>query len=282
MIDMRDPRLGRNLREGRGSKPVREARDVRDGRDRGPRRERIRPSDVPDSRPDGQLHGQAGGQSSDQAQGLAVHQRPPRNVPPRDVPPLAPRKAFDQAAMDDGEDISAYKPFEEVDPEVAKQCALDVASHLVRPLLDGDPELSADVRDGRVMVAVKGVEDCGLLIGREGLTLASVQYFASRIVSKKLEASVRVQLEVGDYRQRQDEKMRELAMLLAQKVLDTGRSFSTRPLSSYHRRIVHMCLRDVEGVQTRSTGDGAMKRVVVMRKRPGAMQPAPERDDEEN
>ncbi|MCR5258438.1 MAG: hypothetical protein K6E40_09815, partial [Desulfovibrio sp.] len=104
----------------------------------------------------------------------------------------------------------------------------------------------------------------------------------SRIVSRKLEASVRVQLEVGDYRQRQDEKMRELAMLLAQKVLDTGRSFSTRPLSSYHRRIVHMCLRDVEGVQTRSTGDGAMKRVVVMRKRPGAMQPMPEREDEEN
>ncbi|MBO4684181.1 MAG: KH domain-containing protein, partial [Desulfovibrio sp.] len=264
----------------------RDGRDVREGRERGQRRERIRLSDASVSRLDGQPHGQSSelsnNQPNGQAQGLAVHQRPPRNVPPRDVPSLAPHVAFDQATMDDGEDLSAYKPFEEVDPEVAKQCALDVASHLVRPLLDGEPELSVDVRDGRIMVAVKGVEDCGLLIGREGLTLASVQYFASRIVSKKLEASVRVQLEVGDYRQRQDEKMRELAMLLAQKVLDTGRSFSTRPLSSYHRRIVHMCLRDVEGVQTRSTGDGAMKRVVVMRKRPGAMQPVPERDDEEN
>ncbi len=183
--------------------------------------------------------------------------------------------------MDDGEDIFAYKPFEEVDPEAARQCALDVASHLVRPLVEGEPELSAEIRDGRIMIAVKGIEDCGLLIGREGLTLAAIQYFASRIASRRLEASVRVQLEVGDYRQRQDEKLRELALMLAQKVLDTGRSFSTRPLSSYHRRIVHMCLRDVEGVQTRSTGDGAMKRVVVMRKRPGAMPAVPERDDEE-
>ncbi len=279
MLDMRDPRLGRDLREGRSPKPVRdgrdgrEAREFRDGRERGQRRDRMRSADVPVASLDGPPETQSHGQSALQ---------PDSQRPPRDVPPVPSSTAFEQGAMDDGEDTSAYKPFEEVDQEVAKQCALDVASHLVRPLLDGEPELSADIRDGRILVAVRGVEDCGLLIGREGLTLASVQYFASRIVSKKLEASVRVQLEVGDYRQRQDEKMRELAMLLAQKVLDTGRSFSTRPLSSYHRRIVHMCLRDVDGVQTRSTGDGAMKRVVVMRKRPGAVQPLPERNDEES
>ncbi len=105
MIDMRDPRLGRSLREGRGPKSVREARDVRDGREmregreRGQRRERIRPSDASVSRPDGQPHGQSvdqpSGQCNVQAQGLAVHHRPPRHVPPRDVPPLTPRTAFD-------------------------------------------------------------------------------------------------------------------------------------------------------------------------------------------
>ena len=108
----------------------------------------------------------------------------------------------------------------------------------------------------------------GLLIGREGQTLASLQYLASRVVSRGMNAAVRVQLDAGRYRQRQDEKLGEMALALAEKVRQTGRSYSTRPLSSYHRRIVHLCLQDAEEVQTRSSGDGPMKRVVIMRRRP--------------
>lgn len=154
------------------------------------------------------------------------------------------------------------------DRQKAQDCAVEVVRRLVTPILD-DQEfgLEAAFEDGRVQVYVTGVENCGLLIGREGLTLASLQYLASRIVSHQLEASVRVQLEVGDYRQRQDDKLRDMALALAEKVRKAGRSYSTRPLSSYHRRIVHLCLRDMEDIQTRSTGEGAMKRVVVMRRR---------------
>ena len=83
-----------------------------------------------------------------------------------------------------------------------------------------------------------------------------------------MNAAVRVQLDAWRYRQRQDEKLREMALALAEKVRQTGRSYSTRPLSSYHRRIVHLCLQDAEEVQTRSSGDGPMKRVVIMRRRP--------------
>ena len=139
---------------------------------------------------------------------------------------------------------------------------------LVRPIAGEGIVLKAEVLDGRVRVCVEGAEDSGLLIGREGQTLAALQYLASRIVSRSVNAAVRVQLDAGRYRQRQDEKLREIALALAERVRQTGRSFSTRPLSSYHRRIVHLTLQDAPDVQTRSTGDGPLKRVVICRRRP--------------
>ena len=146
--------------------------------------------------------------------------------------------------------------------------ALCLGNPLYYAHLGEEVTLEVTVADGRVRVAVDCEEDSGLLIGREGQTLASLQYLASRVVSRGMNAAVRVQLDAGRYRQRQDEKLREMALALAEKVRQTGRSYSTRPLSSYHRRIVHLCLQDAEEVQTRSSGDGPMKRVVIMRRRP--------------
>lgn len=188
-----------------------------------------------------------------------------------------PDMGISSCEPDDAEESTAYKPLEQVDPQEAKDCALEVIRQLIRPVVDGEATLTATISDSRIQVVISGIEDCGLLIGREGMTLASVQYLASRIASRKLEAAVRIQLDVGDYRQRQDDKLREMAMALAEKVRQTGRSFSTRPLSSYHRRVVHLCLRDVEDIQTRSTGEGVMKRVVIMRRKPA---PGPERSHE--
>ena len=121
--------------------------------------------------------------------------------------------------------------------------------------------------DGRVHITVNCGENSGILIGREGQTLAAIQYLVSRIVSRAMNAAVRINLDAGEYRQRQDEKLRELATNLAARVKSTGRPYATRPLSSYHRRIIHLTLQDDEAVQTRSLGDGPLKRVVVQRRR---------------
>ena len=119
------------------------------------------------------------------------------------------------------------------------------------------------VEDGRVRANVDWSGDAGLLIGREGQTLAALQYLASRMVSHGMDAAVCVQLDIGDYRLRQDEKLRAIALGLAEKARATGRPYSTRPLSSYHRRIIHMAHQDADDIQTRSSGDGPMKRVVI-------------------
>lgn len=165
-----------------------------------------------------------------------------------------------------GEGLPAT-PLEQLDAGHLEALADTAVRQLVRPIVGENVRLAIRMGNGRVHVGIDCEEDSGLLIGREGQTLASLQYMVSRIVSRGMGAAVRVQLDVGEYRRRQDDKLREMALALAEKVRQTGRSYSTRPLSSYHRRIVHICLQDVQDVQTRSTGEGAMKRVVIMRRR---------------
>jgi spoIIIJ-associated protein len=94
-----------------------------------------------------------------------------------------------------------------------------------------------------------------------------MQYLLNRIVSRKFPGVARIQLDAGDYREKQDEQLRKTAQLLAQKAKTSHRTQSTRPLSSYHRRVVHMALQDDRDILTRSKGDGPMKRVLIMARR---------------
>ncbi len=169
--------------------------------------------------------------------------------------------------LDEAGEGLPFTPVEQLDAARLKALVNEAVRELVRPIVGAEVQLAISVGGGRVQVCVECGEDSGLLIGREGQTLAALQYLVSRVVSRGMNAAVRVQLDAGEYRQRQDEKLREMALALAEKVRQSGRSYSTRPLSSYHRRIVHVCLQDAEDVQTRSTGDGAMKRVVIMRRK---------------
>ena len=158
-------------------------------------------------------------------------------------------------------------PLEQLDAAQLEVLVGDTVRKLIRPITGEEVAIAIKIGGGRVYVGIECDEDSGLLIGREGQTLAALQYMISRIVSRGMNAAVRVQLDAGEYRRRQDEKLREMALALADKVRQSGRSYSTRPLSSYHRRIVDVCLQEAADVQTRSTGDGPMKRVVIMRKK---------------
>lgn len=153
-----------------------------------------------------------------------------------------------------------------LDPEKLEATVQEVMERLLAPIVP-DPEVKVTLNPERVNVFIEDDEYSGLIIGREGQTLAALQYLANRLVSRKMQASVRVQIDTGDYRERQDEKLRQLANHLADKAEDTGRTQSTKPMSSYHRRIVHLALQNDGGVFTRSKGDGPLKRVLIVPKR---------------
>ena len=129
-----------------------------------------------------------------------------------------------------------------------------MAFKIVSSILGETPVVK--IMENRVDIHVDCGDDSGLLIGREGQTLAALRYLTSRIVSRRMEAPVRVQFDVGDYRERQDDRLRELALSRWRNVSVPRASCSTRPMSSYHRRLVHMALQDSPDVQTRSSGEG--------------------------
>lgn len=172
----------------------------------------------------------------------------------------------------DSDDVEASEswpqtPVEDLDQEALLAVTRDVVKRLIVPIAGESVRVEVDIDGARIMASIHDVQDSGLLIGREGQTLTAIQYLASRMISKAMSAVLRIKLDAGEYRQKQDEKVREMALLLAQKALRTGRSYSTRPLSSYHRRLVHLSLQDMPEIQTRSAGEGTLKRVVIMRRK---------------
>lgn len=200
-------------------------------------------------------------------------ERPQRPRPERPRPPkqeLSDPVELASPAMEHDEGIAEglpATPFSELDHGKLEQVARETAGKIVSSIL-GETPVSVVILENRVDIRVDCGDDSGLLIGREGQTLAALQYITSRIVSRIMEAPVRVQFDVGDYRERQDDRLRELALALAERVRTTGRPCSTRPMSSYHRRLVHMALQDSPDVQTRSSGEGPLKRVIIQRRRP--------------
>ncbi|GFM35731.1 protein jag [Desulfovibrio psychrotolerans] len=181
---------------------------------------------------------------------------------------------FDADFEDDSMDDILREPMaeanlDELDKELLLSVVTEAVKRMVVPVI-GETPVEAVIEENRVKVTVSSGDNSGLLIGREGQTLASFQYLVNRIVAKRMGVAVRVQLDTGDYRERQDDKLREIALHLADKAKTLGKPQSTRPLSSYHRRIVHLALQEDDEIQTRSKGDGPMKRVIIGRKRKSA------------
>ena len=119
-------------------------------------------------------------------------------------------------------------------------------------------------RDG-IRVAIQAGDKDQFLIGRDGETLAALQHLVARMLRARApeEAIPRVEVDVAGYRDRRVESLRELARDLIDEVGQTGVEVSTEPLSAIERRIVHLEVAEVPGMETVTVGDGYYKRVVV-------------------
>lgn len=110
-------------------------------------------------------------------------------------------------------------------------------------------------------------EDLGILIGRRGETLATLQYLVNLIVSRRLKAHAMVTVDVEGYRQRRYEALRLLGRRLAEQVKSSGRSITLEPMPANERRIIHLELRDDLDVTTESEGQDEERKVTILLKR---------------
>ncbi|MBD5488493.1 MAG: protein jag [Lachnospiraceae bacterium] len=107
-------------------------------------------------------------------------------------------------------------------------------------------------------------DEMGVLIGKRGQTLDSLQYLVSLVVNKNVENYIRVKVDTENYRQRRKETLENLAKNISYKVKRTKRPVSLEPMNPYERRIIHSALQNDKYVTTHSEGDEPFRHVVVV------------------
>ncbi|MBE0415713.1 MAG: protein jag, partial [Dehalococcoidia bacterium] len=109
-------------------------------------------------------------------------------------------------------------------------------------------------QSGAIVLDING-DDLGILIGRRGDTLSSLQYLVCLMVSHQTKERVPVAIDVEGYRERRHEALKNLALRMAERVSDTGQSVTLEPMPANERRIIHLTLHDYPGMITQSIGE---------------------------
>lgn len=106
-------------------------------------------------------------------------------------------------------------------------------------------------------------ENMGIIIGKRGSTLDSLQYLVSLVVNKHSKSYIRVKIDTESYRSRRKETLETLARNLAKKVKSTGKRVSLEPMNPFERRVIHSALQNDKFVETHSEGDEPYRRVII-------------------
>jgi len=135
--------------------------------------------------------------------------------------------------------------------------------HDVLKTMGMEVEITSSIdQDGALCIEMQG-EHMGILIGKRGQTLDSLQYLTNRVANKMQDGYVRVKLDTENYRQRRKETLENLAKNIAYKVKRTKKPVSLEPMNPYERRIIHSALQADKYVSTRSEGEEPYRRGVV-------------------
>ena len=138
-------------------------------------------------------------------------------------------------------------------------------SFLVNLLLNFDPSYAVELRrtdEGEINAEIFG-GDPGKIIGRGGRTLSALEYITNTVVNRNEKDAVRINIDVGGYKRRRDDRLRESARKAADRVRSSGLAVELDPMSAAERRVIHMELADDPSVRSESSGEGRDRRVVV-------------------
>ena len=140
-----------------------------------------------------------------------------------------------------------------------------VAAEYVRGVLKAmeiDADLSVAKTENGVVLRLSG-EGLGVIIGRRGETLDALQYLSSLVANREEGDYIRVTIDSGNYREKRERTLEQLAQKLAAGVLRYGRSSTLEPMNPYERRIIHSTVAKIDGVTSSSTGEEPNRRVVI-------------------
>lgn len=144
------------------------------------------------------------------------------------------------------------------DMEHACRVVTEILNHMNIP---------SEVRIGKDNIIEVVGDGSGLLIGKRGQTLDSLQFITNRILNKNREVPFYVTVDTEGYRQRHMDHLRSMAVKMGQKVKRTGQSVFLEKMNPYDRRIIHLALKNDSQVNTKSVGDGVYKKVLIAPKR---------------
>ncbi len=128
--------------------------------------------------------------------------------------------------------------------------------------MDLTVDINIKCEDNLMTIDLSG-DNMGIVIGKRGDTLDSLQYLASLIVNQETDEYIKVTIDTENYRAKRAEALTSLSQRLADKVARTGKKFTLEPMNPYERRIIHANLQDNEQVTTFSIGEDPYRRVVI-------------------
>jgi len=173
-----------------------------------------------------------------------------------------------QPLLEQTEEVTAGDDLQDVEHPSREdvEITVDVLQHILRYM---NIHATVQVRStSPLTLNIRGInENLGLLIGRRGETLASLQLLVNLIVSHRTKHRMRIIVDAENYRERREENLRSLALRVAQQVRNYRRSIALEAMPPHERRIVHIALSDSKDISTESIGEGEERRVVISLKR---------------
>lgn len=124
--------------------------------------------------------------------------------------------------------------------------------------------VAADTTEDGILLSIENTPASPRLIGHRGDTLRALEYLVGQMAKAHDPEAPRIMVDVAGYKEARRHSLEELAKTTAQNVKDSGVEEELKPMNPADRRIVHMALKDIEGVVTESRGDGHNRRIVVM------------------
>ena len=201
--------------------------------------------------------------------------KPAKEKAAKEKQPREPKKDYKESKQTREKAAKPVKPAKPVeiitDPEEIKEVenrAKEFLRDVFASMNLGEVEITSEYNttDGSLEVDFEG-EDMGILIGKRGQTLDSLQYLTSLVVNKGKSNYIRVKLDTEDYRKRRKETLENLARGIAYKVRKTRKPVILEPMNPYERRIIHSALQGNKFVETVSEGEDPYRHVVVKLKR---------------